>query len=302
MRKIRKTRYPLDQSPFFKLNNKRKLATLLNSSVKQLNVLLSKKTNYNVFTDNKRRIEEPKTQMKAIHKRIQILLNRFETPDYLHSSIKGRSYVSNAKSHRSGEVVRKIDLKRCYPSTTFGHILRFFRDDMKCSLDVATLLTSITTFENHLPTGSPVSPILCFYAHRKLFDCISELASENNIIFTCYVDDLTFSGVDIKGDFMHKVRRLIRKSDMVGHKEKYYRQNKFMEITGVGLRKGQLLLPNRRQKKIYELWKITMMTDEIDKKRELLKKLIGSVSEAGQIEERFKNKSNYLTNLQKKIK
>ncbi len=45
-----------------------------------------------------------------------------------------------------------------------------------------------------------------------------------------------------------------------------------------------------------------MMTDEIDKKRELLKKLIGSVSEAGQIEERFKNKSNYLTNLQKKIK
>ena len=92
-----------------------------------------------------------------IHKRISFLLSSMNSGEYLFSGTKGKSYIDNAKFHleNSDQYVVKIDIERFFPSVSFDHIFDYFRDKMKCSHNVAKILAKITTFNEHLPTGSP---------------------------------------------------------------------------------------------------------------------------------------------------
>ena len=116
-------RYTIDQSPLYRLATKKKLAQLLHTSVRSmLSIVKRGDKNYNVFEISQRgknrTVEHPKTYLEKIHKRLFKILRRIKTPEYLHSGIRGRSYISNAKAHRGNHPVAKIDIKGFYPSTT----------------------------------------------------------------------------------------------------------------------------------------------------------------------------------------
>jgi hypothetical protein len=83
---------------------------------------------------------------------------------YLHSGVRGRSYLTNAKAHVAGEQVIKTDVCSFYHSTTTRHVFVGLPREFKCSGDVARLIANISTYRGHLPTGSPVSMLLTFYA------------------------------------------------------------------------------------------------------------------------------------------
>ena len=97
--KKKRGNYALNQSPLYKLRNQQRLAALIRIDLKKLYLLLDAPCNYRVFPQGKRTCHDPKPILKAIHKRLQILLNRIAPPDYLHSATKGRSYVTNAAAH-----------------------------------------------------------------------------------------------------------------------------------------------------------------------------------------------------------
>ncbi|MFB2935649.1 reverse transcriptase family protein [Aerosakkonemataceae cyanobacterium BLCC-F154] len=173
--KSRKMGYKLDQSPFYCLQSKTKLARLLRSSptkLKELTVSKDLYTEEEIFDPKRnksRLVEKPKPELKRIQKRIEELLKRIELPNYIHGPAKGRSYVSNAKTHINCFVVRSLDIEKYFPSTRSKDIYWFFYNHMKCSPDVAGILTKLSTYKEHLPTGSPVSPILSYFAHLNMW-------------------------------------------------------------------------------------------------------------------------------------
>ena len=168
--KKRHAKYPINQSPLYKLCNRKKLSTLLKTDWETLKTFIEEDNNYTRFEKDKRTYHNPKPRMKSIQKRIQILLDRIEKPDCMHSATKGRSYVSNAKAHLESKELYKIDIKKFFDSTKLQHIFGFFHNDMKCPKYISIILTLICTYHDHLPTGSPLSPTLSYFAHKNMFD------------------------------------------------------------------------------------------------------------------------------------
>ena len=120
--KKKRGNYALDQSPIYKLRSQRRLAQLLRVPLKDIYGLLNAENNYRVFPQGKRTCHDPKPKMKAIHKRLQILLNRIAPPEYLHSATKGRSYITNAAVHLGNDVLHKLDVRHFFDSTTYKHV------------------------------------------------------------------------------------------------------------------------------------------------------------------------------------
>lgn len=295
-------KYAFHQSPFYKLASKKKLLKYLGTTAEVLKTYSSLNNPYNVFYNEDNRLcEEPQKRLKAIHKRIESLLKRIEVPLYLHS-IKGRSYVTNAREHVNNEILRSCDVKKFYPSTKFGHVFGLFFHKFKCEKDIATVLARFLSYKGHLPTGSPASGLVAYFAHKEMFDEIAALASTHGITFTCYVDDLSFSASRISEGFANSIRMIIRRRGLISHKEKFYRKGSYREITGVGMKSSRLLLPNSRQKAIHALIAESNLEVDLQKKRKVDERLLGRLNEAGQVDNRFVELKNSVSEALKKIK
>jgi len=149
-RKNKRNSYPLNQCPLFKLKSKKKLADILGMSVQEIESLVKREDNYRVFFINKangkpRKIEEPKPHLERIHRRLFNLLSRIKAPEYLHSGVVNRSYISNAAAHLNADTALTLDIEGFFPSTLGWHVFEFFELVMQCSRDVSGLITRLST-------------------------------------------------------------------------------------------------------------------------------------------------------------
>ena len=253
--------YPLNQSPFYKVTSPRRLAEdVFGVDAAALQELVDRPANYRIFDIKQngklRKVEEPKPELQSLHKRASILLARIETPDYLHSAIKGRSYLSNARAHLESPGLIKVDVRKFFQSVKRVTVADFFRRHMLCAPDVAGMLAKLLTIDGHLPTGSAVSPILSYYAHKDMFDEIEALANTHGLKMTCYVDDMCLSGAAARRWILFQVRGVIARHGLRSHKAHYFGPTRPRIVTGVVIHRGRALLPNRRHKKISEEYKI----------------------------------------------
>ena len=181
------------------MRSHRKLAALLEIPVADLRKLCHSDQLYTEFdipkkNGSRRHVENPTRKLKQIQARIARLLSRIAPPDYLYCPVKGRSYVTNAAQHLGNRVVRCLDIKKYFPSTSSHRVRWFFRSVMQCENDLADTLTSLSTYRGHLPTGSPLSPILAYFAHHDIWEAVSQVARSNGLTLTIYIDDVTVSG------------------------------------------------------------------------------------------------------------
>lgn len=294
--------HPLHQCALFKLRSKRRLADTLQCSQETLRSLIrGGDRNYQVFSISRpgkkpRQVETPKNSLKAIHRRLFNLLAGITPPSYLHSGIKRRSYITNARQHLGTHQIAKLDIKSFFPSTTFGHVYGFFAHVLQCSPDVATMLTKLTTVDSHLPTGSCVSQMLAFYAHLRMFESIARLSEKTNIRMTCYVDDLTFSGEALSPLFIFQIKKLIHQRGLRYHKERFYAPTDAKVVTGTVLKDGKLLVPNRLQRDIHK----GLVSSPLSMSDQDLSTLIGKCNAAAQIEDRFQSTAKNLRAIQRK--
>lgn len=194
---------PIEQSVLFGQSSRKRLAQLIDWSdrVGALEAFARRSDNYQPYAKKKpngkvRMIEPPQPTMMRLHSHVFGMLSKIQTPPYLHSGVKGKSYLTNAAQHAGvhGATIT-MDLEEFYVSTKWGHIYRFFHKDLRCSPDFSALLARICCFENHLPTGSPASQLLAFFAHRKMFEEVNQFVTSRGGVFTVYVDDLTITMV-----------------------------------------------------------------------------------------------------------
>lgn len=294
--------YPLHQCALYKVGSKRRLAELLDLDKKKL-VELSKKTdNYSVFelpqeiceftgkVKKARWVQNPVPELKQLHSRIQTLLARVAVPDYCHGGAKGRSYRSNAATHVTAPFVATFDLKAFFPSTKADQVFGFFSNQLKCAPDVAGLLTDLCTYQRALPTGSPVSPLLAFWANHMLFESLHKRATEQNLALSVYVDDVTVSGKSLPADLNEQVDGIVRKfgQQLSTSKTKRFGPNTPKHVTGVVIHRGKLMVPYSRFHKARAINRAIKKATDDGRREVLTAKLGGLLGEAAFIDARYK--------------
>lgn len=245
-----KCKLTLNQSRLFKVTSPGKLATVLGVSLADLRGLASLGLAYREFDLPKkgggiRHCEDPVLPLKALHRKLATMLSRIEAPDFLFCPVKGRCYGSNAAAHRNNRVVRCLDIKKFFPSTPSQRVFWFFHTVLQCRRDVAGLLSDLTTFQGRLPTGSPLSPILAYFAFYDMWAEIEVFCRERGYVMTVYIDDVTVSGEKVPEGDLWRIKRIIHRFGLRYHKEKSFIDCP-AEITGVVVKDGRLLAPNRQ--------------------------------------------------------
>lgn len=309
--------YPLNQSPLFKLRSLRRLGLILGVEAAELRALAVRDDNYRVFTVSPKKhcrcilgedeggvepaplklrtVEAPKAELERAHVRLFKLLRRIQPPEYLHSGVKGRSYISNARVHRGAKPLIKIDIRRFYPSTSADHVRRFFQCRLRCSQAVSALLTSLTTVDGHLPTGSCLSQQLAFLTHQPLFDRLDQLARNRGATMTCYVDDITISGVGATGSLLFEVKREIHSWGLRHHKAHVYPAALPKVVTGVVLVGDEMRVLNRQHARIHRMRSSAREGfPECDAKA-CMAGFIGRLNAAAQVDEKFRYEASMVS-------
>lgn len=291
----KKKSYPIQDSVFYKLSNKKRLANLLSSTPQELKSLVGS-DNYRCFTQTKngkpRLIQEPLPKLDKIHSRVASLLCRIETIDGLHSGKKGRSNISNARAHLGrGKKVITADIKSFFPATTRKNVFDFFFNTMQCAPDVADLLSKILTYDDHVPTGSRISMPLAYFANKKMFDEIESAAGECAAKMTIYVDDLTFSGAMLQKSFVGQIEAIAKKHGHKIHpsKTRFYGADEVKLITGAAI-KGNEIAPRNKHLKLLR-GELSEWLESSVKDKKLTNRVMGRMTFIGSIDPRYKDKA-----------
>lgn len=280
--------YSLEYSPLYKLRNRRKLAKLLLLPDNFFRVF--RLYRYNEFSkpkpngDGERKYMNPEDELKRIQRKIYKLFKRIEIPNWVKSSRQGESYITNCKAHLNADYVLTMDISKFYDSASKKYIYKLFDKTFEMEADIAAIMTSLLMNGELLPTGGPASQIIVFWAYREMFFKIEALARKYNCQFTLYVDDMTFSSKTAISHKLHNgILNLLGQYGLTAKKEKscYYTPNKFKMITGCGInKKGELVLPNSKRKKIIDQFKSCKESKDIKE----IEKLNGMLCSARQIE------------------
>jgi hypothetical protein len=243
LQKKRTKNYPIQQSILYNLKSKNKLAKLFNISLQELKVLQSNDF-YSCFQlSGGRNVQHPTDALYTIHKFINKLLSRIELPDYLHSGRKKHSSITNAQSHLFSQLpTLTIDIENFFTSTLSDKVFGFFFYYMKQSPDVANLLTNLLTYQGYIPTGSPVSMNLAFFANIRMFDELYRFSTNRSCKMTVFVDDLTFTGKEINANFLSNIEKIVSKHHLKIKDEKtnFFEPNSPKLITGVVVKNNKI--------------------------------------------------------------
>ncbi|SDT44912.1 Reverse transcriptase (RNA-dependent DNA polymerase) [Bradyrhizobium canariense] len=235
-----------------------------------------------------RPIQWPKRRLQGVHARIHKLLSRVAVPKYLHSAVRGKSYISNAAAHDPKMPTIKIDVKKFFPSVSRVVIFNFFAGPLKCRRDVAGLLADILTFDAHLPTGSAASPIIAYYSFKPMFDEIAQFAESLGLTMTCYVDDMALSGPRANKGVLYAIRGIIARHGLKSHKAHTFSGLQPKVVTGVCNTAAGPRVPNKLHLKIKNGFDALAKAQNAVEEGKILRPLLGRMEAAAQIDPAFK--------------
>jgi RNA-directed DNA polymerase len=214
------------------------------------------------FEKNERELFRCNTKITQIHERLIKLFN-IEKSEYLKSGVKKESHITNALAHKDSNFFLLVDIKGFYPSTTKSKIKKQLIMTYQQSSNVAEFISNAVTVPQKkandnraLVTGSVLSQYFAYVINKKMFDELYELSKLNDVIFTVYVDDISFSSKKVLTyKFHQQVYNIIKRYGYTVHNGKVYRGkiNNKSKITGVHITKYGFRLLKKHKEKIKEL-------------------------------------------------
>jgi RNA-directed DNA polymerase len=212
------------------------LADLLKISPLQLMRLRFEKP-YFVFevrkqTGKNRLIEAPKKEFKIVLRKLNDYLQCVyffcRTPaaygfvQQPRSANKKRNILTNAKRHCNRDYLLNIDLKDFFHQISYIRVINVFKSPpFNFDNELSNFLSELTTYQKRLPMGSPTSPVLSNFAARELDNSLLLFAKENNITFTRYVDDLSFScKTKITAAHFYEIQAILSQKGFIMNTEK----------------------------------------------------------------------------------
>lgn len=280
---------PIHRSPLYGLASCDRLASgdVLGLPPDTLVALASNDKAYHSFirvTSGKQRaVTKPFGDLLKLHDRMFDLLDQIEKPDYMHSGVKGRSHVTNARTHIGNQPTVKLDIRRFFPSIDVPRVCRFFGRQMACTMSVADLLTRLCTYRGHVPIGSRMSQHLAYFAARPMLEDLHCLSMRHGVVFTCYVDDLSFSGAAATPSFLWRVKQVVHHHRFSYHNDYCYRIGERKIVTGVMVVGNTLAVPPQYIEQMRQDERALDQLSAADQ-YEALKRLIGRLAAAANID------------------
>lgn len=288
--------YSLKDSIFYKLSSKKRLAKILNSNIPDIKSLCAD-SNYRFFSKNlgtkMREIQTPLPQLDRLQSRVASLLCRIEASDYLHSGVKKRSNISNAKEHLGKNLkLITVDIEQFFTSTKKIDVFNFFYKTMLCSPDISDLLSKLLTVNGHIPTGSRISMPLAYFSNKKMFDEMQYESIQIGAKMTVFVDDITFSGVNIRKNFIYTISNICGKYGKKIHKHKirFYNSKEIKLVTGVALIEDKAVPRNAHLSLLHSDMQEWINSDQAVN-HSLENRILGRMSFIGSIDAKYKIKS-----------
>jgi len=192
-----------------------------------------------------RLIRPPSMELKAVQSRIhKKLLRTLRYPSYLHGYVPGRSFLTNARAHKLSKYFVCFDLQDFFPSIGYKRVASTF-SKMGWSGHALVVLTRLTTHRGSLPQGAPTSALLANLAAGDLDDRLLQFCATNDLVYTRYSDDLTFSSQVPTDTVIPWIDSIIRASGFTANaaKTKLFGPQAAALITGLEVFQGTVRVP-----------------------------------------------------------
>lgn len=183
-----------------------------------------------------RTIEEPLPDLKHIQKWILTnILENMVVSRYAKAYKKHNNLMSNVRFHRNREVVLKLDIKNFFNSINIKLVINLF-EKVGYSKALSVMLANLVTLNGRLTQGSPTSPIISNIIMVEFDKSIATYCNQNNIKFTRYADDMTFSGNDFSvKEIIHFVKKELKSLNLFinNDKTRVLKRNMRQIVTGI---------------------------------------------------------------------
>ena len=144
---------------------------------------------------SKRKLSVPDTILKKVQRSISDnILSHYTISHYATAYTSGSSVQKNASLHVGKQKILKLDIDGFFDHITYSRV----KDCVFCkenySEPIRILLTMLCYYKESLPQGAPTSPAITNIIMYDFDEKIGKYCGENNISYTRYCDDMTFSG------------------------------------------------------------------------------------------------------------
>ncbi|WP_462276700.1 reverse transcriptase family protein [Ferruginibacter sp.] len=190
----------------------------------------------------------PDHSLKVLQNRIRLLLDTIFLPGYMYGSVKGKNNIQNAKEHLNKQYFFSVDLKKFFPNISHHQVNTMFCSN-GFSHTVARILTQLTTFKGSLPQGASTSPVIANLVFKETSNKLNVLSKENGLVFTTFLDDLTFSSDNDFKAIIPAIFEIIKKDQFYIAYEKVRYRKQYSEITGLFVKGDKLKLPYQIENK-----------------------------------------------------
>lgn len=222
---------------------------------------------------DKRDILVPSKEIKKVQRAILQLLNRISVHRFAHGWIKGRSTITNSQPHCKNPAKLCLDVKDCFQNISSWRIRDVYEHTLGCSPVVANLLTRLTTYGFYLPQGLPTSGALVNIVMYSMDIELASYAKANQLKYTRYGDDISFSGKYISEGQREHIKLVISSYGfrLNEKKEEYTSGGIAPIITGLNTSTAKPLVPRRYKRQVRAMeYKIFDIPDSDDNKRHLM--------------------------------
>jgi RNA-directed DNA polymerase len=217
-------------------------------------VKIPKAKRWDVFSIPKKRgghrtIENPCAELKDFHRsfnrQLQCLyaLLQPECAFGFITAIEGmptKNIYTNACQHLNKPYLINMDIKDFFTNTKSSEIVKLFKAaPFEYNDELANLLADLCTYNGHLATGAPTSPVLSNFVSLDMDSKISTYCRDMCIVYTRFVDDLTFSADEpITEDMLGYILDSIKAENQQLNPDKvcHYGPGDLKEVTGLVLR------------------------------------------------------------------
>jgi len=148
---------------------------------------------------------DTKSPLKPLLKRINTtFFRRTYFPQYLTGSLSGRDFVANVAIHKGSKIAITEDIAQFFDCITEHHVHRIWRELFHFSVEVADVLTRLTTKDGRVFQGTPTSSYLANLAFWDFEPALVARLAVREIRYSRYVDDITLSS---SGEFSELNKR-----------------------------------------------------------------------------------------------
>ena len=197
--------------------------------------------NYKIYNIKKkngklRKIYEPNSILKHIQRKIlENILNNKSISIYAKAYHKGLSLKDNALPHLNKDVILKLDIKNFFESISFLNVYESCFSIEYFPKSVGMILTYLCTYDDHLTQGSPTSAYISNLVMKEFDEDIGNWCTTNNINYTRYSDDMTFSGNFNPSEVINLVHNNLSKLGLELNNDKIHiiRKSCRQSVTGI---------------------------------------------------------------------